>query len=57
MTEVVPSDVISAQDAEFFEAVAAGRDPDPSIKDVMPSLRVLQVVQDTYDARAESRKP
>ena len=57
MTEVVPSDVILAQDAEFFEAVAAGRDPDPSIKDVMPSLRVLQVVQDTYDARAESRKP
>ena len=56
MTEVVPDDVITAQDAEFFEAVKSGRDPDPSIKDVIPSLRVLQVVQDSYDARGEVRE-
>ena len=50
MTEVVPHDVITAQDREFFAALDEQRDPDPSIADVLPSLRALQVVQDIYTA-------
>ena len=50
MTEVVPHDVITAQDREFFDALDEQRDPDPSIADVLPSLRALQVVQDIYTA-------
>ncbi len=50
MTEVVPHDVITAQDREFFAAVRQQRDPSPTIADVMPSLRALQTVQDAYDA-------
>ena len=50
MTEVLPHDVITAQDREFFAAVDEQRDPIPTISDVLPSLRALQVVQDTYSA-------
>ena len=50
MTEVVPHDVITAQDREFFAAVDEQRDPNPTVSDVLPSLRALQVVQDTYSA-------
>ena len=48
MTEVVPHDVITAQDREFFAALDEQRDPNPTICDVLPSLRALQVVQDIY---------
>lgn len=50
MTEVVPHDVITAQDREFFAALAEQRDPNPTVGDVLPSLRALQVVQDIYTA-------
>jgi 2-hydroxy-4-carboxymuconate semialdehyde hemiacetal dehydrogenase len=50
MTEVVPHDVITAQDREFFAAVDEQREPNPTVSDVLPSLRALQVVQDTYSA-------
>ena len=49
MTEVVPAEVILAQDREFVNAAEAGRDPRPSIADVMPSLCALQQVQDQCD--------
>ena len=50
MTEVVPHDVITAQDREFFDALDGQRAPKPTIGDVLPSLRALQVVQDIYTA-------
>jgi 2-hydroxy-4-carboxymuconate semialdehyde hemiacetal dehydrogenase len=50
MTEVVPHDVITAQDREFFAAVDEQREPNPTVSDVLPSLRALQVVQDIYSA-------
>ncbi len=50
MTEVVPHDVITAQDREFFDALDEQRAPNPTISDVLPSLRALQVVQDIYTA-------
>ena len=51
MTEVVPHSVITVQDQEFFTAIADGRNPDPTIADVLPGLRALQLVQDAYDLR------
>ena len=54
MTEVVPHSVITAQDREFFDAIEDSRDPDPTIADVLPGLRALQVVQDEYDRRQSS---
>ena len=48
MSEVVPHEVITAQDREFSDAVQTGREPLPGIRDVLPSLRALQQVQDSY---------
>ncbi len=44
---------IARQDAEFFAAVAEGREPAVSARTVRPAMAVLQRAQDTLDARVQ----
>lgn len=49
-----PSDVgssIARQDAEFFAAISAGREPAVSGRSVRPAMAALQTAQETFEAR------
>ena len=49
-------DPIARQDAEFFAAVRAGREPAVSGRAVRPAMAALQAAQETLDARGGRRE-
>lgn len=56
VAKATDDDAIGRQDADFFEAVRAGREPPVSGRAVRPAMAALQVAQESFGARVRAER-